>query len=319
MDIINKMNEARAASGEAGDADNEHMAGGDNEHMVGDDQEAIKRRVDILEEQNALLRMRNTELEQKQRMAESAWAGNYKCDGCERLGTVLEGPRFHCMVCPDNDFCITCYDGAEYQKTCRNHAMVILRTQQTVGAPAAATRGYPFYWNPREQTHAGPGIPQSVDKHDQRTKPPRGVFTTDGVFGKMQPAYGGAGISFGVRADAPAPNRNGGGVGANVGPIGLTGVGLIQPPSLQPLNDLEAQKRELLAMATCPVCNNQFYRAKSVIAEKYTTVTQRRYKDKPSGALMSPSYGGFQRATVCSQACKDTFQQDDKRGGVFLC
>jgi len=309
-------------------ADNSAMANGDedadNEHMVGDDHTAMKRRMEIMEEQNALLRMRNAELEQKQRLAESAWAGNYKCDGCQRPGTELEGPRFHCMVCADNDFCITCYDGAEYHKTCRNHAMVILRTQQTIGAPAAATRGYPFNWNPREQTHAGPKTQQPVSKllpvgAIGDFARPRGVFTTDGVFGKMQPVYGGAGIGLNVGDAALTPDHNGGGVGANVGPIGLTGVGLVQPPRPQPLNDLEAQKRDLLAMSTCPVCNNQFYRAKSVIAEKYTRVTQRRYKDKPSGALMSPTYGGFQRATVCSQACKDTFQQDDKRSGAFLC
>ena len=86
-----------------------------------------------------------------------------------------------------------------------------------------------------------------------------------------------------------------------------------------PSLDLDAQKRDLLAMATCPVCNNKFYKQKGVHADKYTTSTQYTHNGKPGGALMSPTYGGYQSATVCSQACKSVFQQDDKRGGMFLC
>lgn len=327
-------------------ADNSTVANGDedadNEHMVGDDHTAMKRRMEIMEEQNALLRMRNAELEQKQRLAESAWAGNYKCDGCQRPGTELEGPRFHCMVCADNDFCITCYDGAEYHKTCRNHAMVILKSQQTIGAPATATRGYPGTGQHRnwEQLLTDAGA-----KNQRQSA--GGISWDLSASAPRQDAVGNIGVNVGDAALTPDRTSviAGGllsrphdalstGVGANVGPIGLTGVGLVQPPRPQPLAgdpkmgfgpprmpslDLDAQKRDLLAMATCPVCNNRFYKQHGVHADKYTTSKQYTYKNKPGGALMSPTYGGYQSATVCSQACKDHFKQDDKRQYGFMC
>lgn len=76
----------------------------------------------------------------------SPWNG-YKCDGCATPGDKISGARYHCMVCPDKDYCISCRIapiGSPLGKPCLGHAMLEIASQTDRGVPVNARRHYPI-------------------------------------------------------------------------------------------------------------------------------------------------------------------------------